>query len=153
MTTLPLKPQTGVSTGAFVAAPERRPSRGTGQVCASIPTPEALPPHRLARMILGAEYAAAAVALPFGGVLLLSAMLRPRPFGRSVSLISALVLPNLSSSRAKSSSSSKRWLNRQSRDPFVRARTSAGFRSRAAFKLLEMDKVRTVLGYNHYRIP
>jgi len=36
--------------------------------------------------------------------------------------------------------SSRRWLARQRRDPFVREARSAGWRSRAAFKLLEIDR-------------
>src|ERR1043165_815098 len=35
--------------------------------------------------------------------------------------------------------SSKRWLERQLNDPYVRAAKSEGYRSRAAFKLLEID--------------
>jgi len=39
-----------------------------------------------------------------------------------------------------SSTSSKIWLNRQSRDAFVRRRSAEGIRSRSAYKLLEMDE-------------
>ncbi len=35
---------------------------------------------------------------------------------------------------------SQRWLERQLNDPYVRAAKAAGWRSRAAFKLLEMDE-------------
>ena len=35
--------------------------------------------------------------------------------------------------------SSARWLRRQAKDPFVRAAKAQGYRSRAAFKLLEID--------------
>jgi hypothetical protein len=35
---------------------------------------------------------------------------------------------------------SQRWLERQLNDPYVRAAQAAGYRSRAAFKLLEMDE-------------
>ncbi|MBX6746408.1 MAG: RlmE family RNA methyltransferase [Acetobacteraceae bacterium] len=38
------------------------------------------------------------------------------------------------------SAASQRWLERQLNDPYVRAAQSRGFRSRAAFKLLEMDE-------------
>lgn len=38
------------------------------------------------------------------------------------------------------STASQRWLERQLNDPYVRAAQSRGFRSRAAFKLLEMDE-------------
>ena len=41
--------------------------------------------------------------------------------------------------RAKSESS-KRWIERQLTDPYVREAKSAGYRSRAAFKLLEIDE-------------
>ncbi|MGA9865543.1 MAG: RlmE family RNA methyltransferase, partial [Acetobacteraceae bacterium] len=34
---------------------------------------------------------------------------------------------------------SQRWLARQLNDPYVRAAKSEGYRSRAAFKLLELD--------------
>jgi len=37
------------------------------------------------------------------------------------------------------STASQRWLTRQLNDPYVRAAKERGFRSRAAFKLLEMD--------------
>jgi len=36
--------------------------------------------------------------------------------------------------------SSKRWIERQLQDPYVRAAKSAGYRSRAAYKLLELDE-------------
>ncbi len=36
--------------------------------------------------------------------------------------------------------SSKRWLERQLNDPYVVAAKTKGYRSRAAFKLLEIDK-------------
>lgn len=39
-----------------------------------------------------------------------------------------------------SSESSKRWIERQLSDPYVREARAAGYRSRAAFKLLEVDK-------------
>ncbi|MFQ5785728.1 MAG: RlmE family RNA methyltransferase [Alphaproteobacteria bacterium] len=38
------------------------------------------------------------------------------------------------------SASSKRWLERQHRDPYVAAAHEAGWRSRAAFKLIELDE-------------
>jgi len=44
------------------------------------------------------------------------------------------------SRRHASSSSSQVWLNRQSRDPYVKARAEEAFRSRSAFKLLELDE-------------
>lgn len=44
------------------------------------------------------------------------------------------------SSRARSGSAS-RWLQRQRRDPFVRSAITDGFASRAAYKLLQLDKV------------
>lgn len=37
-------------------------------------------------------------------------------------------------------SSSKRWLDRQLNDPYVHAAKSKGYRSRAAFKLIELDQ-------------
>jgi 23S rRNA (uridine2552-2'-O)-methyltransferase len=43
------------------------------------------------------------------------------------------------SSKKKRSLSSQRWLARQMKDPFVKKATEAGLRSRAAFKLMEMD--------------
>src|SRR5690348_6523088 len=36
--------------------------------------------------------------------------------------------------------SSKRWLDRQLNDPYVHAAKSKGYRSRAAFKLIELDE-------------
>jgi 23S rRNA (uridine2552-2'-O)-methyltransferase len=38
------------------------------------------------------------------------------------------------------SSQSQRWLERQLNDPYVKAARAAGYRSRAAFKLVEMDE-------------
>jgi 23S rRNA (uridine2552-2'-O)-methyltransferase len=40
----------------------------------------------------------------------------------------------------KHSTSSQAWLNRQLNDPYVQAAKAQGFRSRAAFKLLELDE-------------
>lgn len=41
--------------------------------------------------------------------------------------------------------SSKRWIERQLQDPYVRAAKSAGYRSRAAYKLLEMTEKTDIL--------
>ena len=41
--------------------------------------------------------------------------------------------------KKKRSASSQRWLARQLKDPFVKKAKAAGLRSRAAFKLMEMD--------------
>ena len=38
------------------------------------------------------------------------------------------------------SASSTRWLERQLNDPYVREAKAAGYRSRAAFKLIELDE-------------
>jgi 23S rRNA (uridine2552-2'-O)-methyltransferase len=43
-------------------------------------------------------------------------------------------------SRGTRTPSSRRWLERQLNDPYVRAAQQAGWRSRAAFKLLELDQ-------------
>ena len=40
---------------------------------------------------------------------------------------------------SKLSTSSQRWLNRQLNDPYVTAAKTAGYRSRAAFKMMELD--------------
>ena len=40
----------------------------------------------------------------------------------------------------KRKNSSNRWLERQLNDPYVKAAKAAGFRSRAAFKLAELDE-------------
>jgi 23S rRNA (uridine2552-2'-O)-methyltransferase len=40
----------------------------------------------------------------------------------------------------KRSNSSNRWLQRQLNDPYVKAAKAAGWRSRAAFKLIELDE-------------
>ena len=42
--------------------------------------------------------------------------------------------------RRSSRSSSSRWKQRQARDPFVRQARAGGWRSRAAFKLIELDQ-------------
>lgn len=39
-----------------------------------------------------------------------------------------------------SSSSSRRWIERQLRDPFVKAAAQDGYRARSAYKLIEMDR-------------
>jgi 23S rRNA (uridine2552-2'-O)-methyltransferase len=41
--------------------------------------------------------------------------------------------------------SSRRWLNRQTRDPYVERATREGWRSRAAFKLIEIDNRERIL--------
>jgi 23S rRNA (uridine2552-2'-O)-methyltransferase len=46
----------------------------------------------------------------------------------------------------KLSTSSQRWLNRQLNDPYVAAAKSAGYRSRAAFKMLELDDKYQLIG-------
>jgi len=48
----------------------------------------------------------------------------------------------------KLSTSSQRWLNRQLNDPYVTAAKSAGYRSRAAFKMLELDDKYKLIGKN-----
>jgi 23S rRNA (uridine2552-2'-O)-methyltransferase len=42
--------------------------------------------------------------------------------------------------KKKHTASSKQWLERQLNDPYVRAAKREGWRSRAAFKLIELDK-------------
>ena len=39
----------------------------------------------------------------------------------------------------KFSESSRRWLDRQNRDPYVKKAINEGYRSRAAYKLIEID--------------
>ena len=46
----------------------------------------------------------------------------------------------------KLSTSSQRWLNRQLNDPYVAAAKSAGYRSRAAFKMMELDDKYKLIG-------
>jgi len=43
-------------------------------------------------------------------------------------------------SRKKLKASSARWIDRQQKDPYVKAATEHGYRSRAAYKLIELDK-------------
>ncbi|KAH9939667.1 S-adenosyl-L-methionine-dependent methyltransferase [Epithele typhae] len=59
-------------------------------------------------------------------------------------------LPVLSSNVA---SSSRAWLARQARDPYVKARLAApqNYRSRSAFKLLELDKKYNLLAHRDVR--
>ncbi|KAF2088590.1 FtsJ-domain-containing protein [Saccharata proteae CBS 121410] len=66
----------------------------------------------------------------------LSTQFRPRP---SVNCLRARAPPNQATSRA-SSSSSTRWKNRQGRDRFAKEARVAAWKSRAAFKLLEMNE-------------
>ena len=46
----------------------------------------------------------------------------------------------------KLSTSSQRWLNRQLNDPYVTAAKAAGYRSRAAFKMIELDDKYKLIG-------
>lgn len=48
----------------------------------------------------------------------------------------------------KLSTSSQRWLQRQLNDPYVAAAKAAGWRSRAAFKLIELDEKYKLIGKN-----
>ena len=43
-------------------------------------------------------------------------------------------------SRKKLKASSARWMERQQKDPYVKAANQHGYRSRAAYKLIELDK-------------
>ena len=43
-------------------------------------------------------------------------------------------------SRKKLKASSERWIDRQQKDPYVKAAAQHGYRSRAAYKLIELDK-------------
>lgn len=47
--------------------------------------------------------------------------------------------PPFGKAKKKRSSSSSRWLQRQARDPYVLKSRKEGYRSRAAYKLLELD--------------
>ncbi len=49
----------------------------------------------------------------------------------------------------KRTNSSNRWLERQLNDPYVKAAKAAGFRSRAAFKLVELDARFKFLAHVH----
>ena len=40
----------------------------------------------------------------------------------------------------KKNKTSKHWLNKQKKDPFIRQSKIQGFRSRSAFKLIEMNE-------------
>jgi 23S rRNA (uridine2552-2'-O)-methyltransferase len=48
----------------------------------------------------------------------------------------------------KLSTSSQKWLNRQLNDPYVTAAKAQGWRSRAAFKLIELDEKYHLIGKN-----
>ncbi|MFO0197025.1 MAG: SAM-dependent methyltransferase, partial [Alphaproteobacteria bacterium] len=61
-------------------------------------------------------------------------MAKPSPPGSSRGLTQ-----RLRSAEGRSTASQK-WLNRQLNDPYVRAAKERGLRSRAAFKLLEMQE-------------
>ena len=52
-------------------------------------------------------------------------------------------------SKAKRAISSRRWLERQLNDPYVAAAQKAGFRSRAAFKLIEINEKHPFLKPGH----
>jgi hypothetical protein len=59
-------------------------------------------------------------------------------------LLFGCMLPSRGSMKGKSSGSA-RWLRRQLNDPLVKQAQREGLRSRAAFKLRELNTVRTVL--------
>ena len=61
-----------------------------------------------------------------------AAMKGPQPGARGVTT-------RLRTAKARTTSSQK-WLERQLNDPYVRAAVARGYRSRAAFKLLEIDQ-------------
>lgn len=46
--------------------------------------------------------------------------------------------------------SQKEWLRKTERDPFIKLRDKEGFRSRAAFKLIEMDDKYKILPNSHH---
>lgn len=48
--------------------------------------------------------------------------------------------------KGKFSDSSRRWLTRQQNDPYVKKAVSEGYRSRAAFKLIEIDDKFHIIG-------
>lgn len=60
--------------------------------------------------------------------------------GRSNVLTQTIAFPRFSSS-----TSSKLWLKRQSKDPFVKLRAQDAYRSRSAYKLLEIDEKYRIL--------
>ena len=77
---------------------------------------------------------------------------RPRPSASAI-LGSWVVLPEPVSpatittwwSRIAAAMSSRRWLTRQLNDPYVARARSSGYRSRAAFKLAEIDDAHRLL--------
>lgn len=67
--------------------------------------------------------------------------LKPSTLTPIQSALPSLLLPHIQQTRP--SSSQRRWQDRQSRDPFARQARVQGLKSRAAFKLLQMnDKYR-----------
>lgn len=55
-------------------------------------------------------------------------------------------------SKAKRANSSRRWLERQLNDPYVAAAQKAGYRSRAAFKLIEINDKHPFLKPGHVAV-
>lgn len=86
--------------------------------------------------------------LVFAGLIAPASLLSPcellttrlgRAFAAPIQRISPTQPHALPSPRHASSSSSSRWLTRQSRDPYTKASTLSALKSRAAFKLLEIN--------------
>lgn len=63
-----------------------------------------------------------------------------KPTGTKKTGASPRMMATRVKNKAGRSVSSTRWLNRQLNDPFVAAAQKAGYRSRAAFKLLQLDE-------------
>lgn len=60
--------------------------------------------------------------------------------------ISKLIqIPRRLTVRYTSSSSSRSWLNRQSRDPYVQQAREQGYRARSAFKLIELNQAYSII--------
>ena len=63
-----------------------------------------------------------------------------KPFGKKPDVSAGRALSVVLKPGKGRSASSQRWLTRQLNDPYVQAAHAAGWRSRAAFKLIELDE-------------
>ncbi|KAK3350183.1 FtsJ-like methyltransferase-domain-containing protein [Lasiosphaeria hispida] len=63
----------------------------------------------------------------------------PRPLAQGLSRLTLLTPPSALPNETRHSSSNSRWKQRQGADQFARSARVQGLKSRAAFKLLEMD--------------
>jgi 23S rRNA U2552 (ribose-2'-O)-methylase RlmE/FtsJ len=63
----------------------------------------------------------------------------------NINISKLIQIPRRLTVRYTSSSSSRSWLNRQSRDPYVQQAREQGYRARSAFKLIELNQAYSII--------